>query len=240
MSGKGQNGTKSVKVDANSHLGRLTTNINAALKEYKAAKNDQNKVHTRKKLAVAVGETMRFVARGMKEGVFKADPTGLLIGQADFEDPVNQIAKEWLAKLQQANPNDEIGAANRLALQHAEASGIAKLWIMTKHGVKIVWDGIKGGVMFIYGKIKQFFSWVWDKVTSFWNWLKQKFAGFLGKAANEEDGADLKGIDMQAILNEGEESLAKNYAVNNKDNSNAEEQASQQGPEGAQQLPVAT
>lgn len=235
MSGKGQNGTKAVKVDANSHLGKLTTNINAALKEYKGAKNDTNKKHTRQKLAVAVGETMQFVARGMKEGVFKADPTGLLIGQADFEDPVNEIAKEWLVKLQKANPDDEIGAANRLALQHAEASGIAKLWITTKHGVKIVWDKIKGGVMFVYGKIKQFCKWVWDKVTSFWNWLKQKFAGFLGKAANDEEGADLKGIDMQAILNEGEESLANNY----KGNDNAEEQASQQGPEGAQQLPVA-
>lgn len=235
MSGKGQGGTKAVKVDANSHLGKLTTNINAALREYKGAKNDTNKKHTRQKLAVAVGETMQFVARGMKEGVFKADPTGLLIAQADFEDPVNEIAKEWLVKLQKANPDDEIGAANRLALQHAEASGIAKLWIMTKHGVKIVWDKIKGGVMFVYGKIKQFCKWVWDKVTSFWNWLKQKFAGFLGKAANDEEGADLKGIDMQAILNEGEESLANNY----KGNDNAEEQASQQSPEGAQQLPVA-
>ena len=235
MSGKGQNGTKSVKVDANSHLGKLTTNINAALKEHKGAKNETNKKHTRQKLAVAVGETMQFVARGMKEGVFKADPTGLLIARADFEDPVNEIAKEWLAKLQRANPDDEIGAANRLALQHAEASGIAKLWIMTKHGVKIVWNKIKGGVTFVYGKIKQFCKWVWDKVTSFWNWLKQKFVGFLGKAANDEEGADLKGIDMQAILNEGEESLANNY----KGNDNAEEQASQQGPEGAQQLPVA-
>ena len=240
MSGKGQNGSKSVKVDANSHLGKLTTGINAALKEYKGAKNGTNRKHTRQKLAVAVGECMQFVARGMKEGVFKADPTGLLIAQADFEDPVNEIAKEWLAKLQKANPDDEIGAANRLALQHAEAKGIAKLWITTKHGVKIVWDGIKGGVMFVYGKIKQFCKWIWDKVTSFWNWLKGKFVGFLGKAANDKKGADLKGIDMQAILNEGEESLANNYAVNNKDNNNAEEQTSQQSQEGAQQLPAAS
>lgn len=227
--------TKQVKVDANTHLGRLTSNIRAAVKEYKAAKNDQNKVHTRKKLAVAVGETMQFVARGMKEGVFKADPTGLLIAKADFEDPVNEIAKEWLAKLQKANPDDEIGAANRLALQHAEASGIAKLWIMTKHGVKIVWDGIKGGVMFVYGKIKQFFSWVWDKVTSFWGWLKSKFASFVGKAANDEEGAKLKEINMEQLLAEGEESLANNYT--NKEPASV--QTPQQDPKGSEQLPAA-
>ena len=206
-----QDAAKPVKVDANTHLGRLTTNIRAAVKERKAAKNDTNKAHTRKKLVVAVTETMNFVARGMKEGVFKADPTGLLIAQGDFEDPVNEIAKEWLAKIQKANPNDEIGTANRLALQHAEATGIAKLWIMTKHGVKIVWDGIKKGVMFVYGKIKQFFSWVWDKVTTFWSWLKGKFASFLGKASNDPDGAALKEVNMQQLLNEGEESLANNY-----------------------------
>ena len=217
---------KAVKVDANSHLGKLTTNINAALKEHKAAKNDTNKAHTRKKLVVAVSETMNFVARGMKEGVFKADPTGLLIAQADFEDPVNEIAKEWLVKIQKANPNDEIGTANRLALQHAEATGIAKLWIMTKHGVKIVWDGIKKGVMFVYGKIKQFFSWVWDKVTTFWNWLKGKFVSFLGKAANDEDGAALKEVNMQQILQEGEESLANNYKE-----PNDAEQVEEQGTE---------
>lgn len=226
---------KSVKVDANAHLGRLTTNIREALKEHKAAKNETNKVHTRKKLAVAVGETMQFVSRGMKEGVFKADPTGLLIAQADFGDPVNEIAKEWLVKLQKANPNDEIGAANRLALQHAEASGLTKLWVMTKHGVQIVWDGIKGGVMFVYGKIKQFFSWVWDKVTSFWGWLKSKFASFVGKAANDEDGGKLKEINMEQLLAEGEESLANNYT--NKEPASV--QTPQQDPKGSEQLPAA-
>ena len=50
-----------------------------------------------------------------------------MIAESTFEDPVNEIAKEWLAKLQKANPDDEIGAANRLALQHAEATGIQKI-----------------------------------------------------------------------------------------------------------------
>lgn len=229
---------KAVTVDANTHLGRLTGNIRSALKEHKGAKNEQNKLHTRKKLAAAVSETMNFVARGMKEGQFKADPTGLMIGQSSFEDPVNEIAKEWLAKIQQANPNDEIGTANRLALQHAEATGIAKLWIMTKHGVRIVWDGIKRGVMFVYGKIKQFCLWVWDKITSFWTWLKQKFASFVGSAANDENGAALKEVDMQQILAEGETSLETNYKPVEQD-AQTQGTPAKQSPEGAPAIPAA-
>ena len=47
---------------------------------------------------------------------------------------------------------------NRLALQHAEATGIQKLILMTKHGVQIIWDGIKRGVMFVYNKAVQFLN----------------------------------------------------------------------------------
>lgn len=204
---------KNVKVDANVHLGTLTEKITEALGEHKKAPNQKNKTHTRKKLAAAVAETMNFIAYAMKENVFKADPTGLMIADSTFEDPVNEIAKEWLSKLQKGNPNDEIGAANRLALQHAEATGIKKLVLMTKHGVKIVWDGIKRGVMFVYKKVEQFFTWVWNGIKTFWNWLKEKFSFFVGKAANDEP--DLKEIDMAKILEEGEESLNENYKGEN-------------------------
>ncbi|WP_288980297.1 hypothetical protein [uncultured Flavobacterium sp.] len=213
MTHKGQSSVKTIKVDANVHLGTLTTKITECLGEYKKSPNEKNKQHNRKKLAAAVAEAMNFIAQAMHEGVFKNDPTGLMITDSTFEDPVNEIAKEWLAKLQKANPDDEIGAANRLALQHAEATGIQKLILMTKHGVQIIWDGIKRGVMFVYNKAVQFFKWVWNGIQSMWQWLKEKFTSFLGKAANDEP--ELKEIDMAKILQEGEESLTVNYGEKN-------------------------
>lgn len=215
MAGKGINPTKTMTVDATSHLGTLTTKITEILGEYKKAPNEKNKLHVRKKLAGAVNEAMTFIAQAMHQGVFKSDPTGLMIAQSTFEDPVNEIAKEWLVKLQKANPNSEIGEANRLALQHAQATGIKKMILKTKHGVTIIWDGIKKGVMFVYGKVKQFFQWVWNKVVTFWNWLKEKFSSFIGKAKKEEK--DLTEIDVSKLLEEGEESLATNYKEVNSD-----------------------
>mgnify|MGYP006314635543 FL=1 len=202
---------KKVSMNALEVLAPLTKDITLALKDVKDAKNPQAVQHKQKVLKEKVFTCMNAVASAMNQKAIKADPTGLMLCNSSWGEEVNNIAKQWLAETQKLNPKSEIGEANKLMLQQAEATGfLGNLVLKTKRGATMVWNGIKKTITFIWNGIKAIYSWLKEKVLSFFAWVKSVFVNFLGKASN--DGT----IDCQAILSEGEN-------LNTKENKEAQE-----------------
>lgn len=206
---------KKVSVDVMTEIGKFTKAINEMVKQHNKLKEVNQVKWSRAKLKEKVFEACSFIARAINEDVIDVDPTRLTIAQANFDDPVNDICKEWISAISKANPQDNVDMANRLILTQAvKGNWTQRVIAKTKHGVQMVWDKLKQGIVFIYNGAKAVVKWVWNKAVQFWNWLKGAFKsvaqklGFKGDAEHELDcGTD---INVQQLIEEGEKITAAN------------------------------
>ncbi len=208
---------KKVSVDVMTEIGKFTKAINEMVKQHNKLKGSDQIKWSRAKLKEKVFEACSFIARAINEDVIDVDPTRLTIAQANFDDPVNDICKEWISAISKANPQDNVDMANRLILTQAvKGNWTQRVIATTKHGVQMVWDKLKQGIVFIYNGAKAVVKWIWDKAVKFWNWLKGAFKsiaqklGFKGDAEHELDCTD---INVQQLIEEGEVITAANPEV---------------------------
>lgn len=206
---------KKVNVDVMTEIGKFTKTINEMVKQHNKLKEPNQVKWSRAKLREKIFEACSFIARAINEDVIDVDPTRLTIAQANFDNPVNDICKEWISAISKANPQDNVDMANRLILTQAvKGNWTQRVIAKTKHGVQMVWDKLKQGITFIYNGVKAVVKWIWDKAVKFWNWLKGAFKsvaeklGFKGDAEHELDCTS--DINVQQLIQEGEALAAAN------------------------------
>ena len=199
---------KTVSVNVMEQITKHTKQIKALVLDLSKVKNnEQVKKHKYGLLKAEVWAACSFIAKCINEKALQSDPTGLISSKSSFQDPVNDLCKQWLATLSKKNGHKELNpAAKLLANEAANGSFIDKVVYTCKSGVKFIMDKGKAALTFIWNGIVKTFNWikgtvlkvyefVKEKLISFYDWLKSKFS------KKEE----LPPIDINALIEEGEE-----------------------------------
>lgn len=199
---------KTVSVNVMEQITKHTKQIKVLVVDLSKVKNnEQVKKHKYGLLKAEVWAACSFIAKCINEKALQSDPTGLIACKSSFQDPVNDLCKQWLATLSKKNGHKELDpAAKLLANEAANGSFIDKVVYTCKSGVKFIMDKGKAALTFIWngivktfnwvkGKLLQVYEFVKEKLISFYDWLKSKFS------KKEE----LPPLDINALIEEGEE-----------------------------------
>lgn len=199
---------KTVSVNVMEQITKHTKQIKVLVVDLSKVKNnEQVKKHKYGLLKAEVWAACSFIAKCINEKALQSDPTGLIACKSSFQDPVNDLCKQWLATLSKGNKHKELDpAAKLLANEAANGSFIDKVTYTCKSGVVFIMDKTKAALTFIWNGIVKTFNWikgtvlkvyefVKEKLISFYDWLKSKFS------KKEE----LPPLDINALIEEGEE-----------------------------------
>lgn len=199
---------KTVSVNVMEQITKHTKQIKVLVLDLSKVKNnEQVKKHKYGLLKAEVWAACSFIAKCINEKALQSDPTGLISSNSSFQDPVNDLCKQWLATLSKKNGHKELDpAAKLLANEAANGSFIDKVTYTCKSGVVFIMDKTKAALTFIWngivktfnwikGKVLQVYEFVKEKLISFYDWLKSKFS----------KEKELPAIDINALIEEGEE-----------------------------------
>lgn len=208
MSKKGGNQTapKTVSVSVMGQITKHTGAIKEKVINHNKATKELQVKHTFNVLKQEVWATMSFLAQCINQKQLEHDPTGLLNCNSSFQDPVNQLAKEWLVKYDAGNKNAEVPPSAKLIIANAAGAPqgmIGKIYYTLKSGVKIVYDAAKKCLTFIWGKIVQAYNWVKGVLIDIYEWIKTQCITFYNWCVSKLGKKDAPDINVNQLLEEG-------------------------------------
>lgn len=167
------------KVSINKLLNKAISEMEDNIEEMEKVGNQRPELTKHKEgiLRLSIAKVVDIIAKGINEGVLKADHTGLLTGKSGYGNKVNKMSLEECEKLNIQSPGD-IGSINEARIKDPSNKAFK---LTLKSGATLVIDKTVGFFKWSYNGVVKTVRFCYGKIVDFYNWIVAKIKGLFGK-----------------------------------------------------------